>query len=469
MMNRFTLSRWWRLMFVVTVVTLLPSASAQSPTGSPAEVFALFEIEPSQWESFVDGEALTDSELETITRLLYVLPRLSDTDLHRWKTPATCGQVLQTPTAFRGQFVQFAGRVSSVEVTRVEAEVAQRFGYDSYYVVSIMAEEEQGGTIPVRLVTRRVPRSWQNDPERSSITGQPVSGIGVFVKQVPHESDQAGLVAVASRIAWYPQTDATEFGLNAGQQLLGSSGLDVTRFEDLVAGTPLEDADRECFYRLLAAAERIDPRDLDAISQSSFDLTRLLKQPEAEAGQGYRLRGTARRVIRIEVPDEDIQERFGIDHYYEIELFLPLDVEVKLVDPDDGDERVYRSFPVTCCVLEIPAEIELGTTVQQTVEFAGFYLKPWSYRSQFMSMPAGESMSTAPLQHEGLTKHRRQIAPLFIAAEVFAVQPPPARFDFITLAVVAGFAAAMGLILIVGWLNRRSDGRFQRLRRGMAP
>ncbi len=47
----------------------------------------------------------------------------------------------------------------------------------------------------------------------------------------------------------------------------------------------------------------------------------LFNEPASQRGRLVLLSGSARDVLRVDVPDRDIQERFGIRHYYQVHLF----------------------------------------------------------------------------------------------------------------------------------------------------
>jgi hypothetical protein len=192
----------------------------------------------------------------------------------------------------------------------------------------------------------------------------------------------------------------------------------------------------------------------EAVDQTGLPVVRALQRPEGEAGRVYRLAGTARRALRIRVDDADIQARFGIDHYYEIEMFTPLEQELELTDRNDGQTRAYRNFPVTICVAELPPEMPQGDEVRQAIVVDAFFMKLWSYRSQFAAGdPAGAS-----------DPRRRQISPLLIAHNVVLdqtrtpVNPWPA---FSMAAIVLGGVVAA---LLVSWWYWRGDRSYRRWR-----
>ena len=71
-----------------------------------------------------------------------------------------------------------------------------------------------------------------------------------------------------------------------------------------------------------------NPSNLQNLVAPSLISAKFIKTPKSVGGELYTLRGMARRAILIRVDDDDIRTRFGIDHYYEIEVFIPLERKV---------------------------------------------------------------------------------------------------------------------------------------------
>jgi hypothetical protein len=329
-------------------------------------------------------------------------------------------------------------------------EAVRRFGYDHFYELDIES------TIDGRRLTvcaREIPRRWS-----ASGADQPVSCDAIFLKVGDRTSSGESLVFATDRLAWHPNEPDSSLRVGPGEALLGSYGMDVSRLDDVVHEQPLTAADREAFYQMLWTVRRIDPASLETrLSARQLPLVPLLQNPQGHVGHLFRVRGTARRAIRVLVNDPDIHERFGIDHYYEIELFAPLQQVLRLVDAHDGEARSYRDFPVTVCVAALPQGMPQGEEIHQWVEVDAFFLKLWSYSSHFMT---GEG--------EAADATRRQICPLFIAPSVKPVEeirihsPWPQR----ALAVFAGGMLIAGLA--ARFWYARHDRPFRRWRQRRA-
>jgi len=103
-------------------------------------------------------------------------------------------------------------------------------------------------------------------------------------------------------------------------------GMDAGLWEDVRASksNSLGDAEREPFYQLLAALGQPKAADLHSAARQPLDLVSLLEKPSEHTGEIRSIEGVARRILKVAVSDADIQSRFGIDHYYQIDMFLPL-------------------------------------------------------------------------------------------------------------------------------------------------
>jgi hypothetical protein len=271
-----------------------------------------------------------------------------------------------------------------------------------------------------------------------------VSAYGLFLKV---GDDQAGspLLLVTDRIAWLPTEPRPELGVVPAHVSLASLGVDIGRLQDVGddrrAG--LTAVDREPFYQILVAVADQRAGQLLVPIDTKLDLAPLLTRPQEHAGQVHHIRGLARRVLRVDVPDVDIRRRFGFDHYYEVDLSLPLDQTIKLAtDPQDKSKAIVyeNSFPATICVRELPAGLSVGDDIRQSIVAKAVFFKLWLYQSGY-TKEAGVA----------------QPAPLFLARslELLAVEEPSSFWAD----VVVGLAMAIVALLFVGVIlwYRQSD------------
>jgi len=178
-------------------------------------------------------------------------------------------------------------------------------------------------------------------------------------------------------------------------------------------------------------------------------LAPLLQHPETQHGRLMLVKGTARRVLRVRVDEPDIQDRFGIDHYYQIDVFVPLGDQVVQLGKDAGPDSptFTNNFPVTVCVAELPPDLHESPDLREDVSIPAANFKLWAYHSQFVT---------------AYDKHQLQVSPMFIGAMPAVIHYRMALNPYISLAVAAVFIALLGCGWLVVWRSSRGDSKFKR-------
>ena len=435
-----------------------------NPTADgPGQTLELFGLDESTLRQFTDNSPLIVDEYEPIYRLLYLFPRFERVDLHRWSTPLGDGvELVSDPAASRGEIFSLQGWVEDIQTVELPPESVRRFNYDRFYLLRVKSSSE--GRRSVLVCSREIPAAWKK-PEAAGRSFA-ASCLGMFVKvgAFPSDVDDPApeeLVFVTDHIAWHPFSVDEELGVNAGKALLGQFGMDVSLFAYLEQGKPIGHSDRDCFYQLLWVMGRLDPAAIRTISHPNFQIAEWLKQPQQQGGKFFRLKGLARRALKIRVEGTDIQENYGLDHYYEVDMFLPLPRTLRLVDPRDQVAREYQTYPVTLCVRDLPEGMPEGSSIRQEISVDTCFMKLWSYRSQFMT---GEDTPEDMV--------RRQVSPLFVARTVTKVEPSQEKIVWPETALVIGFFFSLGVIGISAWYYARTDRAFvdwRRRRRSQLP
>ena len=411
---------------------------------SAREMLDLFSIDASQIRQLEDGAPLASSDEETLFKILFRLPFFGKNRVQAWcRRDVDWAELAEYPEDWRLEVFPVAGRVTGVQRVEVPPETAMRLEFSSYFQVRLQLDN---APYPVLICSRAVPEAW----ESADSLDEPASCYGLFLKTGGKESGHSELVFAAERVAWLPQRADPSLGTTPDMVYLAGLGMDAGLF-DVVRTTnrrAMTADDRESFYRLLAAMGRADPADVFARAEASPDLAPMLTEPERQHGRLVSLLGTAKRVQRIAVDEPDLQERFGIDHYYQIDLFVSLgDTEIRFEQKDGGEPAVFQhNYPVTCCVLQLPAGLPARDDIAVPVRFAGAYFKLWAYRSEYMAT---------------LDDRQRQVSPLFIATT-----PRVVRFDDSASQLVGwiGGITVLVLILLAGfytWYPRPSDRRFE--------
>ncbi|MCR5163125.1 MAG: hypothetical protein K6C40_03810 [Thermoguttaceae bacterium] len=296
------------------------------------------------------------------------------------------------------------GRLLSFEKTKLEEAIKFRFGVPSFYTCKLELNDGRH----VTLFCQQIPRALQKP---GALASKPRVGlIALFLKKGEKEEnvsipdpknpgekkELASMFMLGRRLAWYPDT------------LLGNAGFDEGLFDDLDREELPEDAkrsamvdmrltmrNRECFYQMMNTVFHMPPDSLAKIvadveanaPDEHFEkinypghekllkegkrpkryssVVPLFNQPAKERGHFFFLKGVARRILPIRVDDSDVNNRFGIDHYYEIFIF-----------PDETPES-----PIAVLVPELPLGVKPGNDMGYYVELEipAFFFNTWSY------------------------------------------------------------------------------------------
>ena len=292
--------------------------------------------------------------------------------------------------------------------------------------------------------------------------GDRVTGCGILIKSL----ENAAAVA-AGRLQWFPRRSP-----NAGIAILSGQGVDAAAIAALSTRDrmPLVAEDADVFYGVMnAAADLPGPGDPTITRPQLVDPVALLRDPAKLGGQWLRMTLNTVRVTRITVSDQARREQLGGDHYFQIDASGDLDNVVVSIARPDGDPgapiQFENSYPVSLATRELPdflrnAMIEVdgkgavSTMVSRPIQIDGFFLRLWSYESDYMQRQGGG----------------KQFGPLIIAARV--VDLAPDSTDPIGVRLIGWIAAAGVAISLLGialWsritASRDSDVRRKRKNR----
>ena len=360
-----------------------------------------------------DGVDFPPEGDELLWRLLAVVRRFSLVDIDRWKEKEFSAEVLRKdPAGHRGSLVVWTGTVTRVAEQKLPAETAELFNLTGYYRCEM--DLAAGGTRAI-VYALAVPKQWLSAEaihERASVSG-------LFVRL----AEESAPVLVARRVAWYPQN------------ILGDLDMDVGLFDELSPRAELGTEDRECFYQLLAAVGRTGARQLSrAVPQEGRDasVVPLFNEPNEQRGRLVELTGTARQAVLRRVEDRDIVARFGIDHYYEMEVFT----------------QDSQGNPLAFCVRDLPKGFPRGDKITEPVRIAGFFFKRWGYRTAAMDGTPGAA-----------TRH---YAPLLIGREPIWIEPPKVDQRFANGVFLMLFVGLTVVLWLVVSRLSRSDAKFHK-------
>ncbi|MEX0819541.1 MAG: hypothetical protein WD070_08100, partial [Pirellulaceae bacterium] len=352
-------------------------------------------IDDSQLAGFADGEPLGIQDEETVRRILYSMPRMPLSDLDRWAQPTeNLSALLSAPNDHRADTFLIRGRTTRIERVAILPEAIERLGFEHYFRVHADIDASPHAAV---LCCREIPDAWAS----GHVLGEPIRAYGLFLKLGAGDASRTEFAFATPHIGWLPSEPNATTGVTADLAYLASLGMDISLFDDVrpLNRKPVTQADRECFYQLLATFGKADADAARSHTSRPVELAPLLQQPETQHGRLMIVRGTARRAMLIRVDDQDIRERFGIDHYYQIDIFIRLgDQVVRLGKQGDAESPTFtNSYPVTVCVLQLPPDLPEGTDIREEVSIPAACFKLWAYRSRFVSAYDQKQLQVSPM------------------------------------------------------------------------
>lgn len=420
---------------------------------SAREMLKYLGVESSEFEGFFQNEPLTPAEEDVLFKLLYLFPRLGLEDLHRWrKESIDWAAVQEKPNDFRGEIFRLQGRAKSLQKMPLIAEVVDRYEFDHYYRIEVQLAD---APVTALICSRTAPTNW----EPGEPLDEPISADAMFLKLGEEVDGVRQAVFASQRISWHPEQENEPLGVRSAEVQLAKLGFDVGLLSDVkqVNYQGLGPVDREPFYSLLDALKLAAPGQLPGKRFDESNLIGLLENKSPSLGEPYRVSGNARKIIRVRVDDADIRQRFGIDHYYQVDFFIPLDKAIKLgKDRKDQLAPIYENgYPATLCLVELPPGLQEGDNLRQAFESESIFYKMWSY-------PAGT----------GQKQSQRQVAPMFLARTLIPIDNSNAPVLTVTDVIVAG--GLIGSLIIFGailwWASsRKRAGQGAELVTGSSP
>jgi len=444
----------WVLVACAQEATDVSSRAVADPMLGPREVLKVFDIDERYLAAFADDRKIDEAEQEKLLLVLYRLRQLPVATLEKFsKSPNVLPLLKEHPGEFRGEVFDLRGIVTRVERVELSAEQRERLQFATCYRCQMLTDAGMAATI----YTSTVPKAWTTDQplsERSSARAMFIKREKIDHDEQPGKNGVTDWVFVAPRVAWYPRS------------FLGALGMDCGLLDEVRDRTRLNE--RECFYQLLAAVSRADAsaieregrevlsrvtaewtakendptldakqrlavrRALVSAKRNASDIVPLFNEAAAQRGKLFVLRGEALRAIEVRVEDPDIVSRFGIRHYYELEVFTP-----------DSQNN-----PLVCCVEELPSGMPQGENIRENICITGFFLKTWAFDA------VTSTSSTAAQQQP----RRQQLAPLLVAKTVVWLPADHSRAQSVSVAIglVAILALATALVLYLRRADRRA-------------
>ncbi len=276
----------------------------------------------------------------------------------------------------------------------------------------------------LEVVSAFVPDAWL----KTDVLDAPAKVTGIVLKTDDVGDDFSGALIIAARVRWFPtNTLLGQLGMDVGLfdavpalpiTVLKQAEISVprslallTRPEIFERAFKLTGHDQEAFYGLMKAVKNTPPgwleqearRMLQAQGESRTSAVNLFNRPEEMRGQPVLLTGVAKRAVRVLVDNPEIQEQYGIDHYYEIHLFT-----------NDSQRQ-----PITVCVSSLPPNMPTSADFPNPDEYnepltvAAIPYKLWVYESGLSESRLSESEDISAVNGGG----RANYSPLLMGRE----------------------------------------------------
>lgn len=481
---------------------VLPFSITNSTTAK--QMLEISGIGDSQLRFFIDHEPITGKDIDTTGYILRHFHELDRSDIKRWAqahtldTPALLRAFLETPDDYRVDFYRIRGRVIRIQRQPVVEEAARLLGFKSFFWVWL---KPNGSETPVRIATRKLPIAWFPDewkttsnkqepveqtknsnkktlsPDAAFELNQPAAVDGLLLKVGAEESsaseDSTGtvrreIVMAAQRVEWLPTKTSTEERINAGVALMSQFEFDAGLLDDLRRsnGKVMNRADTEAFFQIISIVNTPDSRRVieQVTTHSNLPqptISDYLQNTRELQGELVTLKADIRQITKIEIRNEKMKFRLGLDHYWQLDAFVYLGgdaIELK-TNEEDKDGLVYKHrYPVQICLVALPpklqeaqTQIQRGTyrsnSLHENITLNGFFFKLWAYQSARTIGAGGK---------------RVQLSPLFIASNVVVHEPTGINIHQGGIYLGLGFAVL--LLIVAGFVIKTNlaDNRFRK-------
>jgi len=431
------------------------------------ELLSILQIDESLLRRALQGIELGEDDLEVVLEMLFRLPQLDIERIEQLVQPLPAWEKLDAETPrYLGGVYRLRGIVSHFEdLTPPEYSSAPEKNPDDTLdgslkrlasrktIQNIYRTQILVGGKKLEIYSTRVPQAWRKKKSKDQKLaawegGQEVEVWGYLLKQGNPESGPAYYFA-APRVRWYPDTT------------LGKLGFDYELFDDVQQKRTLLKGENEIFYEFLAIAKRTPAEIYQLAKPQENEIVELWKTPEQQAGELMMFRGLTRHVARIAVEDPASAQRLGFDHYYYLELFVPLKIPTIVqipIQPKEDDEKgaaekaplgfdkiPMESMPLVFYFHELPEGETVQSLKNKQLDVRGFFLKSWRYQSN------------VPLTNK---KHASLFGPLLMGNRPDVVVTTPiagANIPGLLILAVVGGSILIGVVYL--WLNHSDHNK----------
>jgi hypothetical protein len=184
-------------------------------------------------------------------------------------------------------------------------------------------------------------------------------------------------------------------------------------------------------------------------------------------GQFVTVQGDVRQISRVAIVNSKMQQRLNSDHYWQLDLSIPIGkhrIRVKTNDADEDGIIFQNRFPLQVCVNHLPPELEQAMNelrqgvdgrklLREKVTVQGVFFKLWSYQSAL-------TMRDGP--------EREQLSPLIIASAIrIHAKPTVDKSDhgiYVAIAFIGALLVIAFFLIRVGKADRQAKKRTAKTR-----
>ena len=420
--------------------TPAPTAATATTATSFGDYLAIWNIDRGSRRVLEEPSAWSPAKQEAALRVLARLARVPQSRAVEWNADAVDIGDLPASSRVQDRLVKVGGRARFVATLPLPVEQAEVAGRRQLELVRIVTDD---GTV-VDVLADHLPKAWPRSiqiDEAVVVIGLPLSeSAGPVLPSADAGQPPAApaLLLAAAGVGWFPPTP------------LGSLGMDYGLFDSVSDGQKLGAGDTEAFYAMLTAVGRATPAAIAATAGPPGDIVPLIN-PESKwfaghRGEPFTVDGVARRATRIEVDDPQRRRQLGLDHYWELFVFVPTPL-IKV------HGRLQETYPIVCCVRTLPEGMPTGQQIGERVRVSGFAFKRYGYPLPEVNISAS--------QGDKEQRGSRQETALLIGNEA-AWQPAPSAtrevnalgWGFLSMTVLIGLAIALA-----AWSSARDSRR----------
>lgn len=402
-------------------------------------------FENEGWASLADPDATPELKRESRLRLVSQIDRIHAVTLQSLLEKRAWPATMHELASIQGTVVSVEGWITRVTPIPLNEEERNKHNRDSVWMADFESAMEER---PLRLFLSSIPKRFR-DAQSELRERVRLNAVVLGAESTPEGSLVFELVG--QRLGWRP--DEQSLLATMMERELATAGMDIDRFEDIADRNrgPLDNADRECFYQLLAAAPRLPWDTTETENLPRLDIVESIQDSRSLVGKAFRVKGELRQLRRVAVTDPEIHNRLGLREYYECDLLVPLgDRQISMVDPQDPTfKHAYvNTFPVTICTVDSPGVPE-SDTLKLSIEFVGVYFKMWSFQSGDKALR---------------DRNRPQICPLLIAHSVLKTRAIPEDTSFSSMMWGVVGALVVSCLAVLYWVatERKASTRFGR-------